>query len=458
MIPCCEVPVIEVTEDEAEAYRQFVQQYEQYWRTFFDPIAIRIRVTEEQYRMETIVLPLINNSIYTGMTTILGGETEPLDELPVIDRNIFSVALKFKKDLIAEPFGDAAGQLDESMAAALKMSADEINEKAFAFLTRGIGNQAAMHVCDASPFFDFSFTSFMGQAMGGLNRGRGGFDDDILGISLLIASLNSPVYVSIPVKDAKIVDEFLEVVDRALAVQARKPTQRNWFEFDTDFTTTKLAATGQPMRSAAIRIGPIKWRWFWARIGEGLYVASKPFILEDLAKLEKADKPKSDNPAPSKAHAMVRIRSQNWNRVLEHFQLGWSDSSREAAINNLSMLSNVARAHAASHDDDDSIEDRTATILREAEQLYGCQFFCPDGGKYVLSADKTSVVSSVYGTALDPKQPVKPSDQGPLGQALREFAGARAEISFLEDGLRALLTIDRKPAPAAAQATKPTDR
>ncbi len=45
-------------------YQDFVARYSQYWRRFFDPIAIRVQVTPEQYRVETIILPLIDNSLY----------------------------------------------------------------------------------------------------------------------------------------------------------------------------------------------------------------------------------------------------------------------------------------------------------------------------------------------------------------------------------------------------------
>ena len=83
MVPCTEIPVSEVSAKEAQGYRSFVEQYSQYWRTFFDPIAVRLQVTPERYRLETIVLPLIDNSIYTNLAFALGGEPEQLDLAPI---------------------------------------------------------------------------------------------------------------------------------------------------------------------------------------------------------------------------------------------------------------------------------------------------------------------------------------------------------------------------------------
>ncbi len=101
LVPCSEHPVEKVTGEEADEYKVFLAEYNQYWRTFFDPIGIRIKVSPEQYRLETIILPLIDNSIYTGLAMALGGQPEPLDALPVPERNIFSVNFRLDKDGLA---------------------------------------------------------------------------------------------------------------------------------------------------------------------------------------------------------------------------------------------------------------------------------------------------------------------------------------------------------------------
>jgi hypothetical protein len=89
--------------DEADEYKAFLDEYNQYWRTFFDPIALRIQVAPQRYRLETIVLPLIDNTIYTTLARALGGKPEPLDALPVPERNIFSLALRLnKRELLSE--------------------------------------------------------------------------------------------------------------------------------------------------------------------------------------------------------------------------------------------------------------------------------------------------------------------------------------------------------------------
>src|SRR5262249_54351029 len=47
LIPCIETPLAWVNGLEADEYKRFLDEYNQYWRTYFDPIAIRIQVTPE---------------------------------------------------------------------------------------------------------------------------------------------------------------------------------------------------------------------------------------------------------------------------------------------------------------------------------------------------------------------------------------------------------------------------
>ncbi|HEX5271994.1 MAG TPA: hypothetical protein VFW33_15965, partial [Gemmataceae bacterium] len=97
LTPCCEVPVTKVNGLAADDYKAFLDEYNNYWRIYFDPIALRLQVTPQRYRLETIVLPLIDNSIYTALSQALGGAPESLDALPVPKRNIFSMAVKLNK-------------------------------------------------------------------------------------------------------------------------------------------------------------------------------------------------------------------------------------------------------------------------------------------------------------------------------------------------------------------------
>ncbi len=661
LTPCCEIPVQAVTGDEADEYRAFLNDYNQYWRTFFDPIALRIQTTPKRYRLETIVLPLIDNTVYTMLAGLMGGKPEPLDALPVPRRNIFSVAARLNKrqllsslgmeDLLADaneegkpdaleparrmanrlqhlglalhnyhdthgflptavsfdkdgkrtglswrvhllpflgedelykqfklgepwdsehnkklmakmpafyrpadaklaaqgktqlvaPLGDQvlfpksnkkiflASITDGTSNTIMAIEADDahavvwtkpddleidlkkplsglairppgafltlfadgtvrflretIDPKTLAalftraggepvgpapgdevalrlehrgvlgfppdvaqrlkvgeFLAKGIGNQVGFHVYDAEAMFDFSLPSTLGLALGNFGGGRpflgGGVES--LSIITLIASLNSPVYISLPVQDAKVVDECLARLDEYLAGLARQKER-----FDPVFTIEQdfyrfANAKGKHLRAYGFRFGPLKWRFFWGRIGNGLYIASKPYILEDLiAASEKEDAGGDRGPA---AHGMVRIRPRNWDRVLNDYRLGWEENCRQACLHNLGPLSSLSRSLPPGK----SGNEAGRQLRRLSARLYGAQFFCPDEGRYVVSPDGKAVTCSVHGSALAPKQPAAPSEKSGPGRLPREFADMALSLTFLEDGLHAVVTIERK--------------
>jgi hypothetical protein len=434
LVPCREIPLENVTEQEAKLYRNFVAEYSRYWRRFFDPIAVRIQMSPQKYRAETIILPLIDNTIYSGMAATLGGEPEPLDALPVPPRNIFTVAMRVNKKQLVEKGLPMYGLFSEINRG---RDLDHPSQQAIrTFLEKGVGNQIAVHVYDASPMFDFNLTGFLGEMIGSFGGGRNWVDNDFLPATFLIASLNSPVYISMPVKDPEVVDRFLDELDTTLAQLARSEPEGGWFRLDSDFYRVPLETKDERVRCYCVGMGPVKWRMFFARLDDGLYIASKRYILDDLA--EAAKKKKGDG-GPA-AHGMVRIRPEHWDLVRPTFQLGWAESSRQACLDNLGPMSSVARAIRACGRDAIAAAD----IQRETDNLHSVHFFCPDGGQYEVSADGKEVRCSVHGAATAPKQLPAPSPKSPMGRLMRDFSGLTVELTFLQDGLHAVVTVDRK--------------
>lgn len=680
LTPGCEIPVTDVNGIEANEYKAFLREYNQYWRTFFDPIALRIQLTPERYRLETIVLPLIDNSIYTGLASVLGGPPEALDHLPVTRRNIFSTAIKLNKEALLVQSGlaelpsgegkpgagtgkrvrtdaeirctqnlrelglamhmyhDANGRFpavanfskegkpllswrvhllpflgeqslysefhqDEpwdsphnqkliarmpavygcpnlkdsedgkttylapvagtnraqqtmftgdsqgmGMAQILDgtsntiMLIDAADDRAvvwtrpedlrfdpkkphdglighhfgalgtlFAdgsvhflpetldpstlqhlfirndghvvavpedvyleraavrvklldlpldierlrlkeFLSKGIGDQIGLHVYDSVPLFDFNLPGFLGMALGSFN-GRSGIgapasEGALIGV--LVTALNAPTCISIPVRDARIVDDFLSRLDQELIRWSHESRNNNFLPTRQEIYRLELDKRRR-VHSGVLQFGPLKWRFFWARIGQGLHIASKEFILEDLLAMDSAgsngtaSKQGASDPGPP-AHALVRVRPRHWNQVLPDYRLAWAENNREACLNNLGPLSSLARAFISrdSGERSHSPEERGQEIHRQADRLLGAHLFCPEGGHFKLAPDQKSITCSIHGSALDPRQPPAPSEQSPSSRMNRDFGQLTVTMTFLEDGLHAVMTIDRK--------------
>jgi hypothetical protein len=437
--PCCEMPVSQITDAEAQEYRAFVEDYNRYWRTFFDPIAVRIQATPQRYRLETIVLPLINNSIYQGLAMALGGEPEPLDALPVPARNIFSVGARFNKEALMKQMGvqeaTTRATLERDLANLLNVPAKDVRNMDVArFLSKGLGNQVGLHIYDAEPLLDLNVIQFLGLMFGEFGWGRRVDSEEVL-VSFMVTSFTAPVYISLPVQDARVVDEFLERLDQPLARVARQPDSNGWFRFGRDFYKAKLK-NGATMRSFVLEFGPVKIRSHWARIGNGLYIASKPFILDDLAVAhaaqERASERKTD--PETRAHALITLRPQHWDQVLPGYRLGWAENNREACLANLGPLASAGRA----------FPGKGKQAQRFAEEFYAVRFFCPEGGHYFFSEDGKGCSCSVHGSALEPRQQLAPQPTSSTALTVQRLAGAKASLTFLEDGLHAVLILDRR--------------
>ena len=448
LTPNIETPVAEVSPGEADAYRAFVSEYSQYWRTFFDPIAFRLKVAPEELRVETVVLPLIDNTIYTGLASALGGKPEPLDDLPVPPRGIFSAGVRVNKEALLKEVRaeQARGEdiFDLPFAVADRRAA---HEKTYGLFSEGLGNQLGFHVYDSRPPFELNMASLFGLLVaGGAGRGAPGslLDGYEPFLALALVSLNSPVYASLPVADEKVVDDYLAWMDAALSNAARNGRRRRWLDFEYDFYKYKLP-TGEQARAFGLRFDPARVTFHWARIGRGLYVATKPFILEDLAALDARGQTAGTAAVNEDltAHALARVRASNWNEVLPDYNLSWAENEREACLNNLAPLADAARALAAGPDaPSGEALDRAAAEL--ASRLAGARFNCPEGGTYRVSADGRQVSCSVHGTAADPRQPSAPSEQSPAGRTIRRLTDLTAALTFTDDGLHAVLTIKRR--------------
>jgi hypothetical protein len=462
LVPCCECPLRHVSRAEADAYKAFRRNYDRYWRTFFDPIAVRVRVMPQRYRLETIVLPLIDNTIYTALARAFKGKPEPLDALPVPKRNIFSLAGRFDPELLKRSAAEAQKAL-RKMAFSLDIPARDAEAVDLVRLvSRGLGNQVGFHVYDAATVFDLDLTGFLGLLLGSFNFNQPATEPEQVAqplreqllLGFLVTSLNSPVYVSLPVRDEKVVDAFLVQLDKVLAQLGAREEDLGLggVRLEHDFYKTRMKQ-GPLLRSYGFRLGPVKWRLHWARVGSALYVASKPFILDDLAAAHAAGAKlkKQDADPEATAHAVVRLRPRNWDRALPGYRLAWAENNRAACVRNLGPLANAGRAAIARPPVKGEkpakpradAEQLGRMALQLADRLYAVRFFCPEGGHYTLSADGKACSCSIHGTAAAPMQGLVPQGTVP-GKSAPDFGNVTAALTFLDDGLHAVLVLERK--------------
>jgi hypothetical protein len=245
------------------------------------------------------------------------------------------------------------------------------------------------------------------------------------------------VYAAINVKDATIVDEFLEKLGSLLANASWLST--GWT--GSDYATLDLGQD-QKVHCHALIFGPAKVRLFWARIGDVLFVASQLSVLENLWKVSKdSSLDVRDNCGPS-ANAMIRLRPSSWKEVLPDIRLSWRENARQACHRNLAPLTALARALAAIQESlGETVLPGDILSAIDTYPFLGVERACPNGGIYCFDAESSAVTCTAHGSRQKPFQlGAQDDNQRILTQEMRR---ATAALSFLEDGLHANLILDR---------------
>lgn len=78
MTPLNRLEIDAVSASEASGYQSYVDNYSRYWSDSFDPVALRVRLGE-RVEIETVILPLIENSLYQMVSAGVGGEPVALN-------------------------------------------------------------------------------------------------------------------------------------------------------------------------------------------------------------------------------------------------------------------------------------------------------------------------------------------------------------------------------------------
>jgi hypothetical protein len=486
--PIAELPHSDATPHEAKLYRDFVKEYSEYWKTYFDPIVCRVGITREKLRIETLILPLIDDSAYKSMAEWLGGPAVRLDALPVPNKNLFTINLQFNKTKILQELkkldkeraglGGVGGllaklgvesrtehfvladvpkgepeltdKLDKTEAERIQ---ERLQRRSIDLFARGLDGQIGLHFYDQRIMFDLEFQRFIGDLTRLPERGGGPGGvavtpvDATLGSMLtgfpygfLVSSFVSPVYLSVGVSDPKVVDEFFEEYDGLVRKYGHMLRQREMgfvMAADPHVVVTK---GGHRARAFSVRVGPLRWRTYLARIGNGIFLTNQTEVIDDLHRALEARRPGRD--LGPEGHGMIRLRPANWNRALAGFRYTWAENLRESTMNDLHRLENVSRAHASALTG--TADEKAAKLLDLAERIDGVRYRCPQGGTYTLEPDGVTWRSTFCGTLAAPEQRETPAEKSGIATLMRQFQDLTATMTFLPEGLRAVVTIERK--------------
>ena len=203
-----------VTSSEAEAYQNYMNEYTQFWRQFFDPIAMRLDdAPNGELELSTFILPLIDSELYNGVR----GFFQPAEaggklRVPILTPDpIAQVSLNLTDSAWIGLSGDMGQMFSEYTG---------ISPEIFDLLGPGLH----IAIQDADPIITTGTGDLLG-AFGSPAMGRfgGGFD---MFVPFAISVFTRPTKILVELQDPKRALELLRLANtRATDPRRFRPTE-----------------------------------------------------------------------------------------------------------------------------------------------------------------------------------------------------------------------------------------
>jgi hypothetical protein len=171
-----------VTKKEADNYENFVRNYNNYWKDYFDPIGIRISTQNNKILIDTHILPLINSSMYQMVQKIIGGKGVILGHKK-LPSEWFNMSLKLSRSL-----KEYLPKIYREFYREFRIPQNkEIN------FMNIIGNHITFSILDSSPLVDFNISALISDIFTRRSRNIGF-------LAFLATSLAHPIRITLPLK------------------------------------------------------------------------------------------------------------------------------------------------------------------------------------------------------------------------------------------------------------------
>ena len=413
-------PPGQVTAEEAGEYRQFVEEYGHYWRRYFDPIAIRDPDGAEAVPRGDDHPAADRQLGLHRPGGVLGGEPEPLDALPVPKRNIFSVAVRLNKERLPKADRHPTRAFMLSAPARCRPS------RSIAGVPRPGHRQpgGAAHLRRLAVFRFQTCRASSASRWARSADGAASHDESPMWrLPRRVAQharSTSPCPSRTPGWSTSSSTSWITLAAVAAAARGKRflrhcaiSTRSRWAGRRADGAIRCRHRSGEHRQVADVL----------ARIDNGLYIASKRFILEDLAAKCEAGEAHAAHGRRAPSPTAWSASGPSIGRKSARFpaRLGGEHPpglSEQPGAAELGGPGDGRRRH-------EGRRPRRSTAA--AADLHAVHFFCPDGGQYVVAPDGKQVTCSVHGSAMRPSS-CRPRRRQSTGRPMQEFGGTTAEL------------------------------
>lgn len=401
--PLIELPIDRITPAEARDYARFREEYTKLWRTYFDPIGLRLSLDDKRVRVETHILPLAGSDVYRNLRDTAGRgkfHFEPRTaslvdfRLSVGEIGRDGLALGFQVD------GDAL--LREMVELLIRWESDpRINlrqeyDRLFWKLPLGVSAHGQMLAGEGA------------EKLAELLKAAG----FLMGDPKTTQHRNVTLH-HLPISSEKY-RELAPILDNVPP--------------ETPFTTILALLPRQEAPPAL----------YAAVIEETLHIsANEDFLKKRIDESETRKKSGETKPAEAARDANAGL------------YLGPANARAAASLfleyegHNLALLNNQVwncfyqtgiLAPSASE----------AEHHEAVRRILGFIPVSPDGSPYRYDARLAEVINQRHGSLRRPQLHGQVAETSELGKILEQFKALRAELRFLDNGLHTVLTIERR--------------
>ncbi len=402
LTPGSELPLATVTPLEASQYTAFVENYNRYWSRFFDPIGIRVKMGKD-IRIQTCILPLIENSWYDGLAAFSGRSPGALTEASILPRTILSLR----------------GHMSTEWLNSIR-PLRELSEHG-SVSTDWLGDELSLNLCDGQVLF-----SAGRGAVGLMGQGMGRSSLEPLVIGYLGSALNLPTYLSVKVTDPQKAERAIPQLFRALG-----PRYGRTDDFGVE-TYSIEDHRGKPLYVAAFDLWFLRLRIYSAVVDDRLVIASRRDIVTEL--MDAAADGKGPKGATQEGSMELSIYRSAFKQLGETVSLGWQEELRHACHRNLPLAAILLK----------TVGLPAESLESAVTGLRGYQPYCPSGGRYVVDEQSGGVICTVHGNAWHPRQPAGSDSSSKTLSLVNALERVNARLAFTPEGLMTTVEIRRR--------------
>jgi hypothetical protein len=427
--PLVELPIEQVTEAEAQAYRQFRGEYLGLWRQYFDPIGMRIALDDRQVKLETYILPLVANSRYNELRRITGDGVVSLDLGSISPQTIAQFMMHLSPNV-----GDRRGMLGlfvQRWETAPRGGIASDLAAIIGWALDPVGKWVLVRA-DDSPVY--------GQLADLLERSDRGEPVDAERIARLVFQM--PVMVGMDVKNPLTFAAALATA--RTSVMKALPGAFTWEPQEKPYkgvSIVEVKATPAGMRQVGLpssRSGknPFLPAVCYAMIDGAFYLTPSEVMLRDF--IDRAQEKREGKSQIVKVNSSLYISPGAAKLTRGLIQKYLEKQIHEQALASAPLWYPLYHARLIAGGSD-------ATAVRElAARYYGFVPVSPDGASYSYDRRVDEVRNERHGSPARPKAHKTLAENAPIEQLLEQLQTIRADLRFREDGIHTTLTVDRQ--------------